>query len=108
MRVITDPVNLDHAKEGASLLLFGGRDCSVCRALQPKIETMLATEFPRLEGCYLDCQGAAAPLCAQERMFSLPVVQLWIGGRKFAELGRVFSLGELRAAITRPYRAAFD
>jgi hypothetical protein len=34
-------------------------------------------------------------------------VQVWFDGRKFAEFGRVFSLGQVREAIARPYQMAF-
>lgn len=107
MQTIDDPAELKRRKEGAVLLLFGGQDCGVCRALKPRLEAMLAQEFPALEGCYLDCQGGGSALCAQEGIFSLPVVQVWFDGRKFAEFGRVFSLDQLREAIARPYRLAF-
>lgn len=107
MQTIHDPAELEKRKQGAVLLMFGGESCGVCRALKPKLEAMLADEFPALESCYLDCQGAASALCAQEGVFSLPVVQVWFDGRKFAEFGRVFSLGQLREAIERPYRVAF-
>ena len=107
MLPIRDQAELNTRKQGAALLLFGGEACGVCRALKPQIEAMLANEFPALEGYYLDCQGQASTLCAQEGVFSLPVVQVWFAGRKFAEFGRVFSLGQVREAIVRPYQMAF-
>lgn len=107
MQTIDDQAELSRHRQGAVLLLFGGQACGVCQALKPKLEALLVDEFPALESCYIDCQGAASGLCAQEGVFSLPVVQVWFGGRKFAEFGRVFSLGQLREAIARPYRIAF-
>ena len=107
MQTIHDPAELERCKQGAALLLFGGEACGVCRVLKPQIEAMLADEFPALEGCYLDCQGQASMFCAQEGVFSLPVVQVWFDGRKFAEFARVFSLGQVREAIARPYQMAF-
>ena len=107
MQTIHDPTELERCKQGAALLLFGGEACGVCRVLKPQIEAMLADEFPALEGYYLDCQGQASAFCAQEGVFSLPVVQVWFDGRKFAEFARVFSLGHVRDAIARPYQMAF-
>lgn len=107
MQEVHDPAELDRHKQVAVLVLFGGAGCGVCQALKPKLQEMLADEFPALGCCYLDCQGAASAVCAQEGVFSLPVVQVWFDGRKFAQFGRVFSLGQLRDAIERPYRIAF-
>lgn len=104
MQTIHGTAELEQCKQGAALLLFGGEACGVCRALKPQLEAMLANEFPALEGYYLDCQGQASALCAQEGVFALPVVQVWFDERKFAEFGRVFSLGQLREAIARPYQ----
>lgn len=69
--------------------------------------------IPKLESCYIDCQGSGQALCAQHSVFSLPrvlltILQLWFDGRKFTELVRVFTLSELREAIARPYQIAFS
>lgn len=108
MQSISNLAELAERKQRATLILYGGAHCGVCRALKPKLEVMLATEFPALHGCYIDCQGEGALVCAQEGVFSLPVVQVWFGGQKFGEFGRVFSLAQLRESIARPYALAFD
>ncbi|TPE45055.1 thioredoxin family protein [Maribrevibacterium harenarium] len=99
---------LSDARNGASLILFGGEQCGVCHALKPKLQDMLSTEFPLVSGYYIDCHGRAAGTCAQERVFSLPVVQIWLEGKLFAEFSRVFSLGQVQAAIAHPYRLLFE
>lgn len=91
----------------AVLLLFGGAHCGVCQAIKPQLEKLASDEFPKLVTAYVDCQETAAPVCAARSIFSLPVVQLWFGGQRFAEFARVFSLGELRSALGRPYRLTF-
>lgn len=88
----------------AVLLLFGGPHCGVCQAIKPQLEKLASDEFPKLETAYIDCQEAAAPVCAARSIFSLPVVQLWFGGQRFAEFARVFAIGEVRSALERPYR----
>jgi len=87
----------------AVLLLFGGPHCGVCQAIKPQLEKLAHDEFPKLVTAYIDCQEAAAPVCAARGIFSLPVVQLWFGGQRFAEFARVFSIGEVRSALERPY-----
>jgi len=88
----------------AVLLLFGGAHCGVCQAIKPQLEKLASEEYPRLVTAYIDCQKAAAPLCAARGIFSLPVVQLWFGGQRFTEFARVFSINNVRAALERPYR----
>lgn len=109
MQTLSHPEDLDAAlaEHPAVLVLFGGRHCGVCRALEAPLATLLAEEFPRLQAFRADCQGEAAALCAQQRVFSLPVVRLWFQGQPFGEFVRVFSLGELREAIRRPYAALY-
>ncbi|MFO8142681.1 MAG: thioredoxin family protein [Marinobacter sp.] len=87
----------------AVLLLYGGASCGVCQAIRPRLEKLASEEFQRLVTAYIDCQGAAAPVCAARGIFSLPVVQLWFEGQRFAEFARVFSIGDVRAALERPY-----
>lgn len=87
----------------AVLLLYGGKSCGVCQAIKPQLEKLARDEFPKLATAYIDCQQAATPLCAARGIFSLPVVQLWFDGQRFAEFVRVFSISDVRAALERPY-----
>jgi len=87
----------------AVLLLYGGASCGVCQAIRPRLEKLASEEFPKLITAYIDCQGAAGPLCAARGIFSLPVVQLWFDGQRFAEFARVFSIGDVHSALERPY-----
>ena len=91
----------------AVLVLFGGRHCGVCLAVKPQLEKLATDEFPGLVTAYIDCQETAGAICAARGIFSLPVVQLWFEGQRFAEFARVFSIGEVRSAVERPYRALF-
>ncbi|MFY0989503.1 thioredoxin family protein [Halomonas sp. C05BenzN] len=110
MKSITEAQQLDAvlASHPAVLVLYGGRTCGVCQAIKPRLEAMLAEAFTGMAARYVDCQAGAAALCAQQRVFSLPVVQLWFEGQLFEEFVRVFSIGDVRRAIQRPYAALFD
>ncbi len=91
----------------AVLVLFGGAHCNVCQVIKPKIAELLKNEFPRVEMVYVDCE-AERDLCAQEGVFSLPVVRIYFGGQRIGEWVRTFSLGQLREAMQRPYALFFD
>ncbi|WP_107851093.1 thioredoxin domain-containing protein [Oceanimonas marisflavi] len=95
------------AEHPAVLMLYGGRHCGVCQALKPRLQQLLAGQFPRVLACYADCQHDAAGLCAQQRVMALPVVQIWFEGNRFAEFFRVFSLADIQQALERPYSLLF-
>jgi thioredoxin-like negative regulator of GroEL len=103
MREVTDAAELAQLQaQSAVFILFGGAHCQVCNTLRPKLEALLVREFPRLEALYVDC-ARSPELCAQCGVFSLPVVQAWIGGGKVAEAARSFGIGELQRQLARPY-----
>lgn len=100
-------INAVIQQEDAVLVLFGGAHCNVCQVIKPKIESMLAERFPKVKLVYVDCE-ASTDLCAQEGVFSLPVVRVYFGGQKVGEWVRTFSLGQLEQAMSRPYGMMFD
>ncbi|MHA7881277.1 MAG: thioredoxin family protein [Saccharospirillum sp.] len=110
MDTVTTPEALNHCLQGkpAVLVLYGGAQCGVCQAIKPQLEKALAERYPKMTLLYLDCQGEAESVCAQQRIFSLPVVQLWFNGQKFDEWVRTFSIGQVLSAIERPYGLIFD
>lgn len=86
----------------AVLLLFGAPSCGVCQALKPQIAAMLAEDFPQMQLVYIDCE-THLELAARYNVFSLPVVETIFYGKSFARFSKVFSLGDLKEAIARPY-----
>ncbi|MFB2734556.1 thioredoxin family protein [Shewanella mangrovisoli] len=86
----------------AVLLLFGAPSCGVCQALKPQIADLLARDFPKMVLAYIDCE-AQGEIAASYHVFSLPVVETVFYGKSFGRFSKVFSLGELKGAIARPY-----
>ncbi|MFD1007017.1 thioredoxin family protein [Oceanisphaera ostreae] len=110
MLSVSDQTQLDAllTSHSAVLVLYGGQACGVCHALKPQLQRLLAEQFPRIQACYVDCQAAGGALCAQQRIMALPVVQIWFEGSRFTEFFKVFSLSDIRAALTRPYTLLFE
>jgi thioredoxin 1 len=104
MHPITTAEKLEELKSAPALLvLFGGAHCGVCQAIQPKLDSLMAQQFPDIALAYVDC--ALLPgCCAQHGVFTLPVVQLFIDGQLCLERARSFSLQELSVQIERIYR----
>ena len=84
----------------ALLVLFGGAHCGVCQAIRPRIESMVAQSFQQVAMAYVDCAQAPA-VCAQQGVFSLPVLRFYLGGQLALERGRSFSLQEVGVEMER-------
>lgn len=91
----------------ATLVLFGGARCAVCRSIRPKLEAMLQPRFSRLRFVYVDCEHTPE-ICARYGVFSLPVVKVYIEGMLVAEDARAFGIQDLAARIERPYALWLD
>ena len=103
MQIITELDILEQMKaEGALFILFGGEHCNVCHTLRPQLISLVDEHFPDMRAVYVDCE-ASPEICAQHRVFSLPVVKVFIDGMLIAEDARSFSLNELTQRIQRPY-----
>jgi thioredoxin-like negative regulator of GroEL len=84
----------------ALLVLYGGAHCGVCQALRPRIEVLMAEHFAGITLAYVDCAEAPA-VCAQQGVFSLPVLRFYVQGQLALEYGRSFSLHEVAAQMQR-------
>lgn len=91
----------------AAMIYFSGDDCSVCQVLFPKVEAMLAEEFPRVGLGKMNC-SAHPDIAAQHGVFAVPTLVLYFDGREAQRFARNISLGQLRDALARPYQMLFD
>ena len=94
------------AAQPAVLVYFSTPDCRVCQALRPKVAELLARDFPRLSGLYVDC--AALPDAAGHyQVFSVPTMIGFFEGREWRRWGRSVGLEEIRSGLDRPYGLIF-
>ena len=109
MQTISSLDELDQFKQTseALLVLFGGTNCGVCHSIKPKLEALVAEQFPKMQQVYVNCHETT-DICSQNSIFSLPVVQVYFTGQKFIEEVRSFSLGALVNDIQRPYELLFS
>lgn len=78
--------------QGATLVMFGSETCGVCKVIWPQLLAQLGSRWPELQFRYIDCQSDPQ-CCAQNSVFSLPVIRLYFDGRQYLERIQVFSLG---------------
>ena len=91
----------------AAAVYFAGENCNVCTALFPKVEQLLAQEFPRTGLGRVEC-GEHPEIPAQHGVFSVPTLVLFFDGHEAQRYTRNISLSELRQALRRPYSLLFD
>jgi thioredoxin-like negative regulator of GroEL len=84
----------------ALLVLWDGAHCGVCQAIRPRLEALMAEHFAAVTLAYVDCADAPA-LCAQEGVFSLPVLRFCVHGQLALEYGRSFSLQQVLGDVER-------
>jgi len=94
------------ADNAAVLIHFTSPDCSVCGALRPRLQALLESEFPRVAFAEVDCQ-AAPEVAAQQQVFAVPTLLLFLQGRESQRWVRNLHLAELREALVRPYPMLF-
>ena len=108
MQTITTAEDLQLLRANSALLvLWGGAHCGVCQAIRPRLEALMAEHFAAAALAYVDCADAPA-LCAQEGVFSLPVLRLYVQGQLALEYARSFSLQQVLGDIERVLALAAD
>lgn len=81
---------------------FSGPDCTVCKTLKPKLFEMLNDRFPAVAIGEVDC-AVSPQLAAQQVVFSIPTMIIYIEGREAIRKVRSFSPSELALELERPY-----
>ncbi len=108
MQAITTAEDLQPlSSHPALLVLWGGAHCGVCQAIRPRLEALMAEHFAAAALAYVDCADAPA-LCAQEGVFSLPVLSLYVQAQLALEYARSFSLQQVLGDIERVLALAAD
>ena len=86
---------------------FSGPDCHVCAALRPKLFELLRSRFPKLAVAEVDCAASQA-LAAQQTVFTIPTLIVYVEGKELQRKARAFSLAELASELERPYVMLFS
>ena len=93
--------------EEALLIYFSTESCSVCKILKPKVAELLKEQFPKMAAFYVDTDKSPV-LSGQHRIFTIPSLLIFFGGKEHARLSRNLALHQLEEIIEKPYRLIFE
>ena len=91
----------------ATLVYFSTSQCNVCKVLKPKIVEIVKAEFPKIRLGYINSESLPV-VAAQNRIFSVPTILVFLDGKEFIRKSRNINLAEFREEIDRPYSLFFD
>jgi thiol-disulfide isomerase/thioredoxin len=91
----------------AVLVYFSTPQCNVCKILKPKLEELISDEFPKIKMAYVNSE-LLPEVAAQQRIFTVPTVVVFLDRKEFIRKSRNISLSEFQKDIHRPYSLYFD
>lgn len=98
----------DIIKNNAAVVVyFSTKDCYVCKILKPKIIRLLAEDFPKIKFVYVNVNNLKK-LAAQNSVFTVPTILLYMEGRETLRNSRNINLDEFSDSVSRIYRILFD
>lgn len=92
--------------ESAILFYFSHNDCNVCKVLKPKVKSLLENQFEKIKFAYINIHEHPE-VAAQNRVFAVPTILLFIDGQLTIQKNRNVSISELAKEIERPYNLFF-
>ncbi len=106
---ITDLTELTEVleNEDAVLVYFSHEQCNVCKVLKPKVADLLENNFPKMKMYYADTV-LNPEISGQNKIFSVPTVIAFFGGRESFRKSRSIGINELAEQIKRPYGMIFE
>jgi len=94
-------------EKAAVVAYFSHDNCNVCKVLKPKLSEALSAQFPKVEQAYINIEKIPE-LAGQHRIFTVPVVLLFLEGKENLRKSRNFGIGEVIDYIERPYSIMFE
>ena len=93
-------------KESVVMVYFSGEHCNVCKALYPKIESLINNEFSKIKLIKL-LSESSSEIFGQNQIFSIPTVIVYFEGKEYIRKIRNFSVVELKQEILKLYKLYF-
>ena len=91
----------------AVLLYFSTNSCSVGEALEPKVQSLITSTFPKIKFISIDLNNNAE-IAAKFSAFVQPTILIFFEGKETIRRSRNVSIFELEDTIKRPYQLIFE
>ncbi len=86
----------------ALMLYIGGENCTVCKALYPKITQAFLENFPKIEQLRIDIESEKE-FVSQLQVFTIPTIIVYFEGKEFFRKSRNISIDLFIDEVRRPY-----
>lgn len=94
---------LDEINTGEPVLIyFSGENCSVCKALKPKIDEEVAKNFPKISQFEVQTD-LHKQITSHFTVFSIPTILVFFDAKEFKRVGRNMSVPQFIKELERPY-----
>ncbi len=98
----------DRIKNSQGLLLYFYTDnCTTCKNLRPKVETLMQDKFPKMDQLYVRSDNYLE-LCASMGVFSNPTLIAFFEGKEYMRWSKYVSTEEIRSSLERLYIMVFE
>ncbi|WP_040951784.1 thioredoxin family protein [Gorillibacterium massiliense] len=89
------------ARHPLALLYISQRDCSVCHALQPKVQQLMM-KYPKIELGAIDAQDVQE-VAGRFSIFTVPVILLFVEGKEYIREARIVHMDLFDEKMSRIY-----
>ena len=90
----------------AVMLYFYNDNCAPCKVLRPKVQEMVANDFPNIEFRLINAEKYLST-AAQFGVFSSPTILAFFEGKEYIRESKNVSISELHDKIERIYTMIF-
>lgn len=105
LKTIAELENLKQSAPAFILYITDG-SCIVGENIGPKLEKLIAGQFPKLQLHYV-YTSLAPDIAAQLSVFVIPTVLVFFDGKLYIQKSRTFSLEQLKSELQRYYDLMF-
>ena len=93
--------------EEAVLLYFSTTSCNVGEAFEPKVKSLLATNFSKINFYHIDL-NFSPEIAANYSVFVEPTILVFFEGKETIRKSRAIGIFELEEALRKPYQLIFE
>lgn len=91
----------------AVLIYFSHDNCNVCKVLKPKIDELFSNHFEEFKLYYANTVNDPQT-AAQNSVFTVPTVIIFLEGKEFLRKSRNISIQVLKDEVERTYQILFE